>query len=78
MPRSIAGRIPAANRTDDLRLLSASDVERIYGIPANTLAVWRSTNRYNFRSVGLKVGRSVRYRREDLEAWLESRRGLAA
>ena len=36
-----------------------------------TLSVWRSTGRYRIPFV--KVGRRVRYRRADLEAWLESR-----
>lgn len=36
-----------------------------------TLSVWRSTGRYNLPFI--KVGRSVRYRRADLEAWLEKR-----
>lgn len=37
-----------------------------------TLAVWRSTNRYQIPYI--KVGRKVRYRKSDLDAWLESRR----
>jgi excisionase family DNA binding protein len=36
-----------------------------------TLAVWHSTGRYAIPV--LKVGRSVRYRRSDLDRWLESR-----
>lgn len=36
-----------------------------------TLGVWRSTGRYNLPFV--KVGRNVRYRRADLDAWLEKR-----
>lgn len=36
-----------------------------------TLAVWRSTGRYNLPFI--KIGRKVRYRRADLEAWIESR-----
>lgn len=36
-----------------------------------TLSVWRSTGRYQIPFV--KVGRRVRYKRADLEAWLESR-----
>ena len=36
-----------------------------------TLSVWRSTGRYNLPF--LKVGRLVRYRRADLDAWLEKR-----
>jgi predicted site-specific integrase-resolvase len=36
-----------------------------------TLSVWRSTGRYRIPFV--KVGHLVRYRREALESWLESR-----
>jgi predicted site-specific integrase-resolvase len=36
-----------------------------------TLSVWRSTGRYKVPFV--KVGHLVRYRRADLETWLESR-----
>jgi len=45
-----------------------------YEIPENTQAVWRSTNRYGFRELVIKLGSSVRYRRADLERWIESRR----
>ena len=41
------------------------------GIPATTLAQWR------WAGTGpayVKVGRMVRYRREDVEAWLDSQR----
>ena len=36
-----------------------------------TLSVWRSTGRYNLPF--LKIGRNVRYRRTDLQMWLEAR-----
>ena len=51
-------------------------IERDYGIKQTTQAVWRSTNRYGFRDLAIKVGRSVRYRRADIEDWLSSRKGL--
>jgi len=40
-----------------------------------TLAVWRSTGRYALPF--LKVGRMVRYRRSDLDAWLDARARLS-
>lgn len=40
-------------------------------VTPGTLSVWRSTGRYNLPFI--KVGRNVRYRRSDLEAWLEER-----
>lgn len=36
-----------------------------------TLQVWRSTGRYQIPFV--KIGRNVRYKRADLEEWIESR-----
>ena len=36
-----------------------------------TLQVWRSTGRYAIPFI--KIGRNVRYRRSDLNAWIESR-----
>ncbi len=38
----------------------------------NTLAVWRATKRYDLAYI--KVGRLVRYRREDLDAFIEQRK----
>jgi excisionase family DNA binding protein len=35
------------------------------------LSVWRSTGRYNLPF--FKIGRKVRYRRADLDAWLAAR-----
>ena len=40
-------------------------------VTPGTLAVWRSTGRYKLPFI--KVGSKVRYRRADLEAWLEAR-----
>ncbi|MBU1664280.1 MAG: helix-turn-helix domain-containing protein [Gammaproteobacteria bacterium] len=40
-------------------------------VAPGTLSVWRSTGRYNLPF--LKVGRMVRYRRADLDAWLANR-----
>ncbi len=40
-------------------------------VAVGTLSVWRSTGRYNLPF--LKIGRNVRYRRSDLDAWLASR-----
>lgn len=40
-------------------------------VSPGTLAVWRSTGRYNLPFV--KVGRRVRYRIADLDAWLDAR-----
>lgn len=36
-----------------------------------TLAVWRSTGRYNLPYI--RVGRLIRYRKSDLDRWLRDR-----
>lgn len=41
------------------------------GVKPETLSAWSTLGRYNLPVV--KVGRLVRYRREDLDAFLESR-----
>jgi len=43
----------------------------LLGLSPGTLSVWRSTGRYKLPFI--KVGRKVRYRRTDLDAWLASR-----
>jgi predicted DNA-binding transcriptional regulator AlpA len=51
--------------------LKSAEVEEIYGISASTLANWRSKRRgpkYH------KVGGSVRYKVEDLDKFMESKK----
>jgi predicted site-specific integrase-resolvase len=52
-------------------LLNEKAAAEILSVEPGTLAVWRSTGRYNIPFI--KVGRNVRYSRKALEAWLESR-----
>lgn len=52
-------------------LLNESEAAELLSMAVGTLGVWRSTGRYNIPFI--KVGRSVRYKRSELEAWLESR-----
>jgi hypothetical protein len=50
--------------------LNERDASREYGIPVRTLQGWR------MRGGGpeyIKCGRSVRYRRDSIERWLDSR-----
>lgn len=42
------------------------------GVTVGTLAIWRSTGRYNLPYV--KIGHKVRYWQADIDAWLERRR----
>jgi excisionase family DNA binding protein len=46
------------------------------GVKPNTLAVWSLTGRYNLRFT--KLGRFVRYRKSDLDEFIERRSGTAS
>ncbi len=48
--------------------LSDKDAAAVLGVKATTLAVWRSTGRYNLRY--FKIGRNVRYRVTDLAEFM--------
>jgi excisionase family DNA binding protein len=52
-------------------LVDEKEAAEILDTAPGTLSVWRSTGRYAIPFI--KVGRRVRYRRSDLERWLESR-----
>lgn len=52
-------------------LLDETQAADYLTLSPGTLSVWRSTGRYKIPFV--KVGRRVRYRRADLDAWLEER-----
>jgi len=54
-----------------MELLTTKEAALFLRMTAGTLNVWRSNRRYPLRFV--KVGRSVRYRREDLLTFLNSR-----
>jgi excisionase family DNA binding protein len=59
----------------DGELLDEKQAASHLTLSPGTLAVWRSTGRYALPF--LKVGRMVRYRRSDLDAWLEARARLS-
>lgn len=52
-------------------LLNEVQAAEILDTSVGTLQVWRSTGRYKIPFI--KIGRNVRYKRSDLEAWIESR-----
>ena len=52
-------------------LLDQNEAAQLLHVTPGTLSVWRSTGRYSIPFV--KVGRSVRYRRSDLNSWIDSR-----
>jgi len=49
-------------------LMTINDLSDYLGIPVNTLYQWRSKH-YGPR--GVRMGRYVRYRPKDVEAWLD-------
>ena len=58
------------------QLRTESEAAKILDLKPGTLQVWRSTKRYPLAYV--KVGRLVRYRQSDLEAFLRARTVEAA
>jgi excisionase family DNA binding protein len=56
-------------------LVSRAEAARLLGVKVGTLEVWASTGRYDLPFV--KVGRLVRYRMSDLEAFIRRRRRTA-
>ena len=52
-------------------LLTRDEAAAFLGVKPQTLAVWATTHRYDLPMV--RVGARVRYRRADLDKWLESR-----
>lgn len=57
-------------------LISAAEAANYLGMKAQTLAQWRCAKRHPLPYV--KVGRTVRYRLTDIEAWLAGRTVTAA
>ena len=55
----------------DTKLLTSEQVADILGVTGHTLAVWRSTGRYDLPYV--KSGRLVRYREADVSRFIERR-----
>lgn len=49
-------------------LLNETEAAQKIDVSPGTLSVWRSTGRYSLPFI--KVGRKVRYRSSDLEAWM--------
>jgi len=52
-------------------LLDDKAAAAMLDVSPGTLSVWRSTGRYALPF--LKIGRKVRYRRADIDAWLAAR-----
>ncbi len=52
-------------------LMSDREAGAYLGVSPTTLTVWRCTHRYAIPFI--RVGRLIKYRRADLDRWLESR-----
>ncbi len=52
-------------------LLTRKEAAVYLGIAEMTLSIWKSTGRYNLPVV--KIGRLVRYKKSDLDAFIERR-----
>jgi excisionase family DNA binding protein len=63
--------MPTATISRPSPVVSEKEAAEILGVTHGTLSVWRCTRRYPLPYV--KIGRSVRYRITDLEAFMQSR-----
>ena len=61
---------------DDPELIDTEAASRLLGVPPSTLCTWRSTGKHDLPFV--QVGAKVRYRRSDLNTWLDARRQTIA
>lgn len=64
-------RPAAAAPLDSADLLTDAQVAQLLDVSTKTLATWRSTGRYALPF--LRIGARIRYRRQDVATWLESR-----
>ena len=62
-------RVAMTGKTNSETLFTRKEAARYLRVSPGTLAVWDCTKRYNLRP--LKVGRAVRYRKSDLDNFLE-------
>lgn len=72
LPRHSSERA-GSGRPEPNRLVAPEELANYLGVPVKTLYQWR------YKGVGppgLRIGRHVRYRPEDVEAWLHRVRDL--
>lgn len=58
-------------RNHDSGLMSRKEAAAYLGVAEITLAIWRSTGRYNLPIY--KIGRLAKYKKADLDAFIASR-----
>ena len=68
---SLAGLLNKKAESSLKALLNEKEAAQYLDLAEGTLPVWRSTGRYQIPFI--KIGANVRYRKSDLDAWLESR-----
>jgi excisionase family DNA binding protein len=51
------------------KLMSTEDLSDYLGVPVQTLYQWRTKRK---GPLGRKIGKHVRYRPEDVDAWVEA------
>ncbi len=56
---------------DNDKLLTTDQTAEYLGVGKETLNVWRATKRYNIPYI--KVGKLIKYRKSDLDRWLDER-----
>lgn len=59
-----------STRSEVDRLMSAEEVAAFLSVPVTTLYQWRH---HGVGPRGMRVGRHLRYRRQELDDWLDSR-----
>ena len=62
------------SRAEVVRLWTVEDVSAFLGVPVKTLYQWRTKG---YGPAGMRIGRYVRYRREDVMAWVAGRETVA-
>ncbi|MHA1575693.1 MAG: helix-turn-helix domain-containing protein [Alphaproteobacteria bacterium] len=55
----------------ETKLLNTKEAADFLGLKTGTLNIWRISNRYSLEYI--KVGRYIRYKKSELERWLEDR-----
>ena len=63
--------IPSSCSRFQSQLLSRKEAAAYLGVAEQTLAIWKTTGRYSLPVV--KIGRLAKYRKSDLDAFIESR-----
>ena len=58
-------------QTNQPNLMSRTEAANYLGLAPHTLAVWESTSRYSLPCV--KIGRLAKYRKEDLDDFIQRR-----